>query len=110
MYEQGFNPWGWRQPLQPQATPPQAITFVSGRDGAAAYAMGPNSSAALFDNSAEFVYVKTTDGAGFPTIKTYRLVEEAPAAPAPQQADFEARVAALEAAVAELRKGEGHAE
>ena len=35
--------------------------------------MPPNSSVALFHESEDILYVKTTDGAGFPTIKTFRF-------------------------------------
>ena len=46
---------------------------VSGLDGAKAYQMPPNSAAALFHESEDLFYVKTTDGAGFPTIRAFRF-------------------------------------
>ena len=46
---------------------------VSGLEGAKAYQMPPNSAAALFHESEDILYVKTTDGAGFPTIRTFRF-------------------------------------
>lgn len=53
---------------------------VTGIDGAKAYQMSPNSSVALFDSDSDIMYVKTTDGAGFPTIRTFRFepVEDVP--------------------------------
>lgn len=53
---------------------------VTGIDGAKAYQMSPNSSAALFDSESDIMYVKTTDGAGFPTIRTFRFepIEDVP--------------------------------
>lgn len=37
--------------------------------------MQPNSCTALFDGVEDYLYIKSTDGAGFPTIKTYRIEE-----------------------------------
>lgn len=51
------------------------LISVTGIDGARAYPMPPNSSMALFDAESDLMYVKTTDGAGFPTIRTYRFEE-----------------------------------
>lgn len=53
---------------------------VTGIDGAKAYQMSPNSSVALFDSDSDIMYVKTTDGAGFPTIRTFRFepIEDVP--------------------------------
>lgn len=53
---------------------------VTGIDGAKAYQMSPNSSVALFDSESDIMYVKTTDGAGFPTIRTFRFepIEDVP--------------------------------
>lgn len=48
---------------------------VTGIDGAKAYQMPANSSVALFDNNNDYMYVKTTDGAGFPTIRTFTFSE-----------------------------------
>lgn len=38
------------------------------------YQLPPNSSMPLFDGNEDVFYVKTTDGAGFPTIRTFRFV------------------------------------
>ena len=42
----------------------ESITRVTGEEGAKAYQMAPNSSAALFDGNEDIFYLKTTDGAG----------------------------------------------
>ena len=55
---------------------PTTLTRVTGIDGAKAYQMTPNSTVALFDNNEDIMYIKTTDGAGFPTIRTF-LVPQA---------------------------------
>lgn len=44
---------------------------VTGIEGAKAYQMQPNSTVALFDISEDIMYIKSTDGAGFPTIRTF---------------------------------------
>lgn len=48
---------------------------VTGVDGAKAYQMNANSTVALFDNNEDLFYIKTTDGAGFPTIRTFKFSE-----------------------------------
>lgn len=49
----------------------QSLIRVTGIDGAKAYPMQPNSVVPLFDNDNDIMYIKTTDGAGFPTIKAF---------------------------------------
>lgn len=61
-----------QQPLQ-QTVPATGLIKVTGIDGAKAYQMPPNGITALFDSNDDIFYVKTTDGAGFPTIKTYKF-------------------------------------
>lgn len=54
------------------------IVRVNGIDGAKMYQMNPNSAVALFDGNEDIFYVKTTDGAGFPSIRTFRFEEVLP--------------------------------
>ena len=89
-----FNSAGIMQPsaFQPQgmAQPPvNNIIKVSGMDGAKAYQLPPNSFVVLLHDSEDVMYIKSTDGAGFPTIRTFTFTEkkEEPAA-APSSADF----------------------
>ena len=49
----------------------QNLIRVTGIDGAKAYQMPPNSVVPLFDNDNDIMYIKSTDGAGFPTIKAF---------------------------------------
>ena len=56
---------------QPQQPPRDGLIRVTGMEGARAYQMPPNSAVALFDGGQDIFYVKTTDGAGFPTIRAY---------------------------------------
>lgn len=64
-----------------QSPQPGGLIRVTGMDGAKAYQMGPNSATALFDANEDVFYVKTTDGASFPTIRAFRFepIENAPA-------------------------------
>lgn len=49
--------------------PIHGFVYVTGLEGAKAYQMPPNSEMPLFDSTNDGVmFVKTTDGAGFPTI------------------------------------------
>lgn len=48
---------------------------VTGIEGAKAYQMPANSTVALFDNNDDYMYIKTTDGAGFPSIRIFKFEE-----------------------------------
>ena len=63
-------------PVQQQ--PVHGFVYVTGIDGAKAYQMPPNSEMPLFDSTGDFMYIKTTDGAGFPTIKVCKVRETQP--------------------------------
>lgn len=52
---------------------PLSIVNVSGIEGAKAYPMLPNKTVPLFDNSADILYIKSTDGAGYPTITVFDI-------------------------------------
>lgn len=59
----------------PYATPAlrQEVITVNGKNGAEAYQMAPNSSILLLDETAPIVWLKTTDGASYPTITGYTI-------------------------------------
>lgn len=73
----GYNPYTLQQtpqvPVSGFNSNRGELIRVTGFDGAKAYQMPPNSNAALFDNNEDIFYVKTTDGAGFPTIRAFRF-------------------------------------
>ena len=75
--QMAYQPYQQQQPTQSNF---QQLIKVNGVEGARAYQMTPNSSVALFDTNEDLIYIKSTDGAGFPTIDTYRFnrVEEKP--------------------------------
>ena len=58
-----------------QQEPTQSLIRVNGMDGAKTYQMPANSTVALFDCNEDIMYIKTTDGAGFPSIRTFNFVE-----------------------------------
>lgn len=80
-----YQPYGQYRPQQPVNN----VTRVTGMEGARAYQMPPNSTVALFDGGDDVFYFKTTDGAGFPTIRTFRFEEVFPQAQ--QQTDYVTR-------------------
>lgn len=53
--------------------PQQRVVRVSGRPGAEAYQMAPNSEVLLLDETAPVVWLKTTDGAGYPRLTPYDI-------------------------------------
>ena len=53
----------------------QNLIRVNGIDGAKTYQMPANSTVALFDCNEDIMYIKTTDGAGFPSIRTFNFAE-----------------------------------
>jgi len=87
MYPNPFNPYGFQRQEQ--------VVRVNGKGGAEAYAIGPNSSALLLDESGTLVWLVTTDGAGYKTISPYDITPHQ-AAPAPDLGSLEARVKKLE--------------
>lgn len=70
---QNYTPYN-AQYNAPQNAANQLIR-VTGIDGAKAYQMAANSTVALFDSNEDIMYVKTTDGAGFGTIRAFSFSE-----------------------------------
>ena len=62
-------------PQMPSSQQGNGLIRVTGMEGAKAYQMPPNSVAALFDDANDIFYVKSTDGAGFPTIRVFDFFE-----------------------------------
>lgn len=76
----GFNPFTNTSqyqfnPVQPTFNKPiEGIVRVTGRQGAEAYQLPPNSYMPLFDGDSDTLYIKSTDGAGFGTIQEYQII------------------------------------
>lgn len=105
-----FNP-GMYPPYPPLGIgqqPVNGLIPVNGRGGADAYPMPPNSAVALFDENEDIMFIKRTDGAGFPTVLSYRF--EPLEQPAPEGAvtreEFDRLVAAVEKLTKEADDGE----
>lgn len=71
------------------------VVKVNGEGGAKAYQMPPNSSVLLLDETAPIVWLKTTDGAGFPSLSPYSITPYKPAPPVDVNG-LEQRIARLE--------------
>lgn len=91
-----YNPYGqqsftWSQPVwqnmqqNPSNQPVNGLVSVTGIEGAKAYQLPPNSSMPLFDQNNDILYLKTTDSAGYPTIRTFsfKAIEQADQKPQP---------------------------
>ena len=79
----------------PQAYNRQDVIRVNGKNGAEAYVMTPNSSVLLLDETAPIIWLKTTDGAGYPSLTPYTITpykEE----PKPDFKTLEDRISKLE--------------
>lgn len=90
----------------PVSQPGNGLIRVTGMDGAKAYQMPPNSVVALFDGNEDIFYIKTSDGAGFSTIKPFKFMpmEETPA-PVANTSDFATRqeLASLQHEIEEMK-------
>jgi hypothetical protein len=75
-----YNPYPtFNNPYAPQQYGAQGaltkteVTRVNGRNGAETYQLPSNSSVLLLDTSAPIVWLKTTDGAGYPSLQPYGI-------------------------------------
>lgn len=59
--------------MQGAQQPVHGFVYVTGMEGARAYPLPPNSDMPLFDSKEDVLYIKTTDGAGFPTVRRVEL-------------------------------------
>jgi hypothetical protein len=75
----------------------QKIVQVNGYNGAEAYKMAPNSSIILMDINEPIIWLKITDGAGYPTITGYTI------SPLENRTnDIEQRIQALEDKISKI--------
>lgn len=99
------------QPTQTTTQPVNGFVSVTGMEGAKAYQMPPNSSIALFDRDSDTFYLKTTDSAGYPTVREFRFEEVGGAEPKPTYVtheEFDELAKKLDE-LASQRKEAGHA-
>lgn len=73
----GYNGWPGSYPPPTPVVPPTPVKMevvrVHGEEGAKAFSMGPNSSVLLLDETQPVVWLKTTDGASYPTVTGYAI-------------------------------------
>ena len=74
------------------------IIKVNGRNGAEAYQMPPNAQVLLLDETQPILWLKQTDGAGYPSLNAYDIKphEEKPM---PDMKNLEQRIARIEEAI-----------
>ena len=104
----GWTPQGptWQQypsysryvPKPSQVLTGNHVPEVDGINGANAFPMGPNSAVLLLDKKDPYVYLKTTDDAGYPNVERYRVT------PDPIEEVSQEEVAGLRTEIAQLQK------
>ena len=87
---QYYNPQMNNQQFLPQIQT-QNLIRVNGIEGAKAYQMSANSIVSLFDANDDIMYIKSTDGAGFPSIRTFSFTEVKEENKPTQQVDYISR-------------------
>lgn len=87
---QYYNPQMNNQQFLPQIQT-QNLIRVNGIEGAKAYQMSANSIVSLFDANEDIMYIKSTDGAGFPSIRTFSFSEVKEENKPAQQVDYISR-------------------
>lgn len=95
------SPYAYPNPYQninSHMMPSQQVIKVNGRNGAEAYQMSPNSSVLLLDESAPVVWLKTTDGAGYPSLTPYDITQHFEK-PMPDLKALEDRITKIEEAM-----------
>lgn len=71
-----------------QAQPVNGLVSVTGLEGAKAYQLPPNSAMPLFDKDSDVLYLKSTDSAGYPTVKAFAFQPMELADAKPATADY----------------------
>ena len=74
------------------------IIKVNGRGGADAYQMPPNSQVLLLDETQPLLWLKQTDGAGYPSLTAYDIKPHAESQ-IPDVRDLEQRITKIEEAI-----------
>lgn len=98
------QPQAFPQP-QAQIQPQNGVIWVQGIEGAKAHYVPAGSTALLMDSDGSYMYIKTADQSGMPTMRTFRY-EEVTGEEKPQ-VDMSQYVTReeLEKALAGIRKG-----
>ena len=73
-----YNPFFYQSNYPSYVVPPQhsnSIIWVQGIEGAKAYPVGAGNSVLLMDSDNQYMYIKSADSTGMPTLKTYEYAE-----------------------------------
>ena len=76
-----------QMPMQPIQQPIQSnggLIWVDNEEQAKNYLVAPNNVVPMFDKSSSAMYIKSSDGAGMPTFKKYKLTDFEEVANAPK--------------------------
>lgn len=96
-----YSPNMWGQMQAPNQMHNSEVIRVNGEEGAKAYQMMPNSSVLLLDVTQPVVWLKTTDGAGYPVIAGYSIT---PLEPKEEPKDNSEKLTALEERIARIER------
>lgn len=101
-----YNPFFYQNsyPIIPPQQNNNGIIWVQGLEGAKAYPVGAGNSILLMDSDNQFMYIKTADNSGMPSLKVYEYheVENTPKETKLDMANFVTK-AELEEAIAKLK-------
>lgn len=64
-----------QQPIQQPIQSNGGLIWVDNEEQAKNYLVAPNNVVPMFDKSSSAMYIKSSDGAGMPTFKKYKLVD-----------------------------------
>ena len=94
-----------QQQVKSPTTSNQGLLWVSGEVGAKSWVVPPNQTVLLMDSESNHFFIKSSDNAGMPTIKTYEYKEITPTQPAQTQTveiDYSSDIQELRDKIAEL--------
>lgn len=74
-YPNNYQPYQMQQPVPQQNQSNNGLIWVTGEIGAKSYLVAPNQSVLLMDSEGDRFYLKSTDGAGMPTLRTFEYKE-----------------------------------
>ena len=101
-----YNPYFY-QPGYPLHIPPttqtNSITWVQGIEGAKAYPVAAGNSVLLMDSDKQYMYIKTADSAGMPSLKVYEYTEVSTTAEAQVNLDDYVTKKELEEALSKIK-------
>lgn len=94
-----------QQQVKSPTTNNQGLLWVSGEVGAKSWVVPPNQTVLLMDSESNHFFIKSSDNAGMPTIKTYEYKEIITTQPASNQTveiDYSSDIQELRDKIAEL--------